>query len=111
MDVIQIKLEQPELAIVSMQAMWALSVSAHQRANLVDVGSAEMLVQVCHTPRNTLSDSGHPHPQPLVCRWSPHSTPRQKTETTHERGGAFVTRQNAATLAPYDSSRDTMARR
>jgi hypothetical protein len=42
----QIKLEQPELAIVSMQAMWALSVSAHQRANLVDVGSTEMLVQV-----------------------------------------------------------------
>lgn len=46
----QIMLEQPELAIVSMQAMWALSVSAHQRANLVDVGSAEMLVQVGQRP-------------------------------------------------------------
>jgi hypothetical protein len=41
----QLRLAQLELAIMSMHAMWALSVSVHQRFNLVDVGATEMLVQ------------------------------------------------------------------
>ena len=69
-----------------MQAMWALSVSAHQRANLVDVGSAEMLVQVCHTPRHTpltLGTLTHSHSSAGGLH-TPHHAKRLKPPTSAE---------------------------